>query len=157
VGSRLSYQSGFEQNEASFAPRTLEHDLKRLEKQLEALDNDVVVSSSAAAALSKASAISLRAGATSMKGQKMMKKLVVMVPPGRLGVILTNHHDGHGTVVSEIRESSPLYHMLSPGDILIGVDDDDVTSMVVSQIISLMASRADRERRLTVITSIAQQ
>lgn len=160
VGSKISYHSSIaQQSEASFAPRTLEHDLKRLEKQLEALDNDVTSTSSAgvssitAASLARASAITLR-GAPKMNGKK---KLVVMVPPGKLGVILANRHDGKGTVVSEIRDSSPLHQMLLPGDKLIGVDDVDVTCMVVSQITSLMASRADRERRLTVVTSVAQQ
>lgn len=83
--------------------------------------------------------------------------MVVVVPAGKLGVILANRHDGQGTIVSEIRESSPLYRMLTPGDKLVAVDDVDVQGMVVSQITSLMASRADRERRLTVITSVPLQ
>lgn len=154
VSSRRSYHSSFAHSEESFTPRTLEHDLKRLEKQLEAIDNDVIsAASGAGASFGKASAISLRGG-PKMNGKK---KMVVVVPPGKLGVILANRSNGKGTVVSEIRESSPLYQMLSPGDKLIGVDDEDVTSMVVSQITSLMASRANRERRLTIITSLVQQ
>lgn len=160
-GSYLSYRSGFTHNEIAFTPRTLEHDLKRLEMQLAALDNDQVSTSSAGvssitgASLAKASVSSRSRGNVPKVSRK--KRIVVIVPAGKLGVILANRHDGRGTVVSEIRESSPLYRMLSPGDKLVAVDDDDVAGMVVSQITSLMASRADRERRLTVITSVPQQ
>jgi C-terminal processing protease CtpA/Prc len=64
----------------------------------------------------------------------------VLVPPGKLGVILVNRHDGKGTVVSEIRDHSSLKGMLvSPGDKLVAVDGEDVlTGMVVSQNTSLM-------------------
>jgi C-terminal processing protease CtpA/Prc len=72
-------------------------------------------------------------------------------------VILANRHDGKGTVVSEVRDHSSLKGMLSPGDKLVAVDGKDVTGMVVSQITSLMASKAERERRLTVITSVSAQ
>jgi hypothetical protein len=155
-GSQFSFRSGLTQSEISFTPRTLEHDLKRLELQLAALDTDQLsttsfgVSSITGASLSTISSRN-RAPKISRK-----KRIVVMVPPGKLGVILANRHDGKGTVVSEVREHSSLKGMLSPGDKLVGVDDEDVTGMVVSQITSLMASKADRERRLTVITSIAQ-
>jgi hypothetical protein len=163
-GSRKSYRStrstSFSHSDISFAPRTLEHDLKRLGKQLAALDNDVISTSSAG--VSSITNMSHAKSAVSSRGRggpkvSRKKRIVVAVPPGKLGVILANRHDGKGTVVSEIRESSPLFRMLSPGDKLVGVDDDDVADMVVSQITSLMASRADRERRLTIITSVAQQ
>lgn len=159
-GSQMSYRSGLTQNEISFAPRTLEHDLKRLEKQLAALDSDQISTSSAGvsnltgASLTKASVSSKSRGAPKVSRNK---RIVVLVPPGKLGVILANRHDGKGTVVSEVRETSPLFRMLSPGDKLVAIDNEDVTNMVVSQITSLMASRADKERRLTVITSVPQQ
>lgn len=160
ASSHLSYRTGVPHNEIAFAPRTLEHDLKRLEKQLAALDNDELSTSSAG--VSSITGGSLTKASISSKSRPAprsvrKKKMVVVVPAGKLGVILANRHDGQGTIVSEIRESSPLYRMLTPGDKLIAVDDDDVQGMVVSQITSLMASRADRERRLTVITSVPQQ
>jgi C-terminal processing protease CtpA/Prc len=80
---------------------------------------------------------------------------VVDVPPGKLGVILANRHDGKGTIVMDVRNNSKLKGRLSPGDKLMAVDGQDVTEMVVSQITSLMASKAGQEqRRLTFISSV---
>jgi len=78
--------------------------------------------------------------------------MVVVVPPGKLGVILADRHDGKGTVVSEVRSSSAMSGMLTPGDKLVAIDGEDVSDMVVSQITAMMAKKADRERYLTVIT-----
>ena len=161
-GSQMSHRSGgLTHKEVSFAPKAMEHDLKRLEKQLAALDGDQVSTSSAGVSSITGTSLT-KATSVSSKGRVVpkvsrQKRIVVIVPPGKLGVILANRHDGKGTVVSEIRETSPLFRMLSPGDKLVAIDSDDVTNMVVSQITSLMASRADRERRLTVITSVPQQ
>jgi hypothetical protein len=154
-GSRFS---GLTQSDISFAPRTFEHDLKRLEMQLAALDSDAMTTSSSVGASSVTGAsfstISSRNRAPKISRKK---RIVVLVPPGKLGVILANRHDGKGTVVSEVRDHSSLKGMLSPGDKLVAVDGEDVTGMVVSQITSLMASKAERERRLTVITSVSAQ
>ena len=151
-GSRLSYRSGLAQSEASFTPQDLEHTIKRLEMQLAALDSDAMTTSSVGA--SSFSTVSTRNRAPKVSRKK---RIIVVVPKGKLGVILANRHDGNGTVVSEVREHSSLKGMLSPGDRLVAVDGEDVTGMLVSQITSLMASKADQERRLTVITSIPQQ
>ena len=151
--------TAFSQSEISFTPKTLEHDLKRLEMQLAALDNDAISTSSAGVSnVTGTSHARASISSRSKGGSKVSqtKRMVVVVPPGKLGVILANRHDGKGTVISEVRESSPLFRILSHGDKLVAVDDDDVTNMVVSQIISLVASRADRERRLTILTSGAQ-
>ena len=81
------------------------------------------------------------------------KRVIVVAPPGRLGVTLANHHDGNGIVISAVRPYSSMRGKLSPGDKLVAVDDEDVSNMVVSKITSIMASRASQERRLTLITS----
>ena len=155
-GSRVSYRSELAQSEVSLTPRTLEHDLRRLSLQLAVLDNDDVTTSSITASSVGASLTSVYSRHRTPKISRK-KRIVVVVPPGKLGVILANRHDGKGTVVSEIRDHSALKGMLSPGDKLVAVDGEDVTGMVVSQITSLMASKAEKERRLTVVTSIAQQ
>lgn len=154
-GSQASYKSGLAQSEITYTS----HDLQRLEKQLAALESDHLSTSSAGVSSLTGASLARASISSRSRGPRVSrrKRIVVMVPPGKLGVILANHHDGKGTVVAEIRESSPLHRMLSPGDKLVAIDDEDVTGMVVSQITSLMASKADRERRLTVITSVAQQ
>jgi hypothetical protein len=155
-GSRVSYRSELARSEVSLTPRTLEHDLRRLSMQLAVLDNDDVTTSSITASSVGASLTSVYSRHRTPKISRK-KRIVVVVPAGKLGVILANRHDGKGTVVSEVRDHSSLKGMLSPGDKLVAVDGEDVTGMVVSQITSLMASKADKERRLTVVTSIAQQ
>lgn len=129
-------------------PRSLEQDLKFLEHKLsQVLRHDPDHYTVSSIATSSAGA-STRSGRNSRR-----KRVVVVVPPGKLGVVLGNRHDGRGTTVTEVRESSSMHGLLNPGDKLVAVDGDDVTGMIVSEIISLMASRADQTRRLTVITT----
>ena len=82
------------------------------------------------------------------------KRVLVVVPPGKLGVILADQHDGNGTVINSIKTESPVAGILKAGDKLIAIDEIAVVEMSCSQITSLIASRADRERRFTVMTSI---
>lgn len=165
VGSKRSHHSGFDSS--LFTPRTLEHDLKRLEKQLEALDQEVLIATTTTATAAtamdrtdhnsdpnsptKASVVSMRSSSKDTNCKS--KTLVVIVPPGKLGVILANRQDGNGTVVAKIRQSSPCQYLLSPGDKLIRVDEEDVTHMAVGDITALMASRSSKVRRLTVIST----
>jgi hypothetical protein len=155
VGSRISYGSSAGRRSKSLSPRTLEHELKRLELQLAAvLDSDQTTTSSVTvpsiSGNSLTSTIYSRNRAPKTIGKK---RFVVDVPPGKLGVILANRHDGKGTIIMEVRENSSLKGRLSPGDKLMAVDGQDVTDMVVSQITSLMASKTGQERRLTFISS----
>jgi C-terminal processing protease CtpA/Prc len=132
-------------------PRTLENDVKRLERQLASVlqhETDQITASSISVSSAGASTLSSKHFAKRSK----KKRVIVIVPPGKLGVVLANRHDGKGTVVSEVRHSSSLNGMLSPGDKLVAVDGEDVTGMVVSQITSLMSS-SSQERRLTWITT----
>ena len=85
------------------------------------------------------------------------RRIVVIVPPGKLGLILANRNDESGTVISAIRDHSTLKGTLSPGDKLVAVDGEDVTSMHASQITSLIVSKAERERRLTMVTTASLQ
>lgn len=135
----------------------LKNDLKRLERQLAALeergDTATTTSSVTMTSITGTSLSTLSSRKSSKVSRR--RRIVVMVPPGKLGVILANRHDGKGTVVAELRPNSPLEGMLSPGDKLVQVDDVQVDSLAwtCSQITSLIAKRANQERRLTVITS----
>jgi len=160
IGSETSYTSRvYARSDASTPRSELVHDLKRLELQLAALDNNEPAATTASLCASSITGASLSTVSTRNRSTRISRKkrIIVLVPPGKLGVILANRHDGNGTVISEVREHSALRGMLSPGDKLVAVDGEDVTGMVVSQITSLMASKAERERRLTVITSVSQQ
>jgi hypothetical protein len=147
----------------SVAPHVLEHEMKRLEVQLAALDNEQMTISSVRAGTSVAgtSFCTIR---PRNKAAKVSRKnrTVLLVPPGKLGIVLANRQGGNGqggkgTVIAEIRSTSVLKGMLSQGDRLIAVDGEDVSGMLVSQITSLMASNASRERRLTLLTSVVSK
>lgn len=157
-GSQFSHRSSLIHGEIAFQPRTLEHDMKRLEKQLASMDSDQISTSSAG--VSSITGASLTRASVASRNRPIRvnrrKRVVVMVPAGKLGVILANFKDGKGTLVSEIRENSPTFGMLSVGDRLIGVDNNDVAKMTVSEVTAMIASRASRERRLTVLTAVPQ-
>lgn len=84
--------------------------------------------------------------------QGRTRRIIVVAPPGKLGVTLADHHDGKGIIVSEIGPHSSMNGQLVPGDKLIAIDDEDVSNMFVNQITSMMASRSLQERRLTLLT-----
>ncbi|MGK3751346.1 MAG: hypothetical protein ACI8RD_003647, partial [Bacillariaceae sp.] len=143
---------------------TLEDGIKRLEMQLAALDPDQdniedstsSVTMSSITGASFTTSISARSRHNTGKSTKG-RRVLVLVPSGKLGVILTDQHDGKGTVISSIKNGSPVDGILKQGDKLIAVDDVRVEKLSCSQITSLIASRADRERRFTVITNSFNQ
>lgn len=98
-------------------PRTLEHDLKRLEMELAEVlqpDNDQTTTSSFTASSAGASRSTRSSRLTAKRSRR--KRIVVVVPAGKLGIVLADRHDGKGTVVSEVRSSSAMSGMISPGD-----------------------------------------
>jgi hypothetical protein len=98
------------------APRSLEQGLARLEVQLSDVQpesdhnttSSLTPSSAGASRSSRASRIPAR--------RSRRNCVVVVVPPGKLGIVLGNRQDGKGTFVSEVRDSSSMKGMLSPGD-----------------------------------------
>jgi len=138
-------------SDMALRPKNLEHDLKRLQLQISGVletemehvaGTNITVSTAGEGSQAKLT-----------KRKKKKKRVVVIVPPGKLGIVLANRHDGRGTVVAEIRPSSTMKGMISPGDKIVAVDEKDVTDMVVNDITTLMASRASSERRLTFIST----
>lgn len=62
-----------------------------------------------------------------------MKKVIVNVPPGRLGIHLEDFQsEKSGTIVSSISESSPLAGKIFQGDCIIGINDVNVRDMDTS-------------------------
>ena len=140
-----------ERSELALEPKNLENDLKRLQLQIA----DVLQTEMDGVPGSNISLSTAGEGRKplSKPQRKKKKKVVVIVPPGKLGIVLANRHDGKGTVVAEIRPTSSMQGMVSPGDKIVGVDEKDVTNMLVNDITTLMASRASSERRLTFIST----
>jgi hypothetical protein len=92
-------------------PRTLEHDLNRLEMHVgytrKSGEDQKETPSIAASSTGRSTASAKRS---------KKKRVIVSVPPGKLGVVLADRHDGKGTFVSEVRPSSSMKGVLSPGD-----------------------------------------
>jgi hypothetical protein len=99
-------------------PRTLEYELERLDVTISEVipnDTDQMTTSTITASTAGASRSTLSSYRPPPRRSKA-KRVTVVVPPGKLGVVLADRHDGKGTVVSEVRPSSAMVGMLNPGD-----------------------------------------
>lgn len=174
VGSNNSRRSHRSHKSAlsamSDASRSIAADLMRLETQLALVGGATTTdATSVHSRLSNASVGSMNnsnhqqssttsLGSTSHHYQNRVKatkrdKMNVVVPPGKLGVILANK-EPNGTIVSDVRTTSVLYGKIFPGDRIVAVDNEDVSRMTVAEITALMARKAAYDRVLTIITSL---
>jgi hypothetical protein len=125
VGSRGNHRGSFSFGspaDISLVPRSLENDLMRLELQVASLKSTdpskepMVSPSPHPPGVTSGSDSVGSKGTFSNKKVSSKQRIIVVAPPGKLGVILANRHNGTGTVVSELRGSSPLRGALLPGD-----------------------------------------
>ena len=142
----------------------LEEKKQRLEQQLAELDEhennsikDINKDAASSVTMSSVTWGSLTTISSRSRTFRGRKQVIVCVPPGKLGVILEDQHDGNGTIITSIKSGSPVERILKPGDKLIAVDEIAVVDMTCSQITSLIASRADQERRFTVMTIVIKK
>jgi hypothetical protein len=89
---------------------------------------------------------------------------IVYAPSGVLGVVIdtppnsssssssTNGNNGGRPVVHAIKDTCPIRNEIHVGDILIAVDDIDVTAMTAVEVSRLIGKKSNQERRkLTLI------
>lgn len=149
-GSRTSHRSHrstkSQLSQMSEASRSVTKDLIRLEAQLAAIGK-VTVEKTRSEISNKSDASS-----RSRYGRGGVASITVTAPPGKLGVILANKVDRMGTVVSDVRSSSPLAHKIFPGDRIVSIDGEDVSQMSVSEITAIMSRKANLTRSLGVIS-----
>ena len=141
----------------SDASRSVANDLLRLEMQLAMVGKNIGEKpnrTSGGASVGDASSgiKSMSSRKTSSTLPKRSKKSVT-APAGKLGIILANKTDAKGTVVSGVRTTSVLANRITPGDRIIAIDGEDVSTMTVSEITSIMARKNDFERVLTILTT----
>jgi hypothetical protein len=139
------------------SPRTLFYDMQRLGQQLK------VINSSSSAILSNQEAVTSSPVMSPIRTlshsglipqRRVRKKTsVVVVPPGKLGIILASQRGGTGTFIAEVKNSSSLKGSVLPGDRLVAIDGVDVSAMVVAQVTSIMMEKSSKERKLTVLSS----
>lgn len=143
----------------SDASRSVANDLLRLEMQLAMVGKNVGEKSnrtSGGASIGDASAgiksMTSRKSSSTMAMPKRAKRNVT-APAGKLGIILANKTDAKGTVVSGVRTTSVLASKITPGDRIIAIDGEDVSTMTVSEITAIMARKNDFERVLSILTT----
>lgn len=73
----------------------------------------------------------------------------VFAPPGKIGVAI-DVVNGQ-PVVHSVRRGSPLEKMLQPNDVIISIDDEDVSCMSAADVTSKLARKMDRVRKITFI------
>lgn len=80
-----------------------------------------------------------------------LAKRVVVAPAGKLGIIIDTTVEG--PVVHKINAGSALEGKLSPGEIIVAIDDVDTRAMSASAITALMVQTANQQRNLTVASN----
>ena len=68
-------------------------------------------------------------------------------PPGKLGIALDTINGQ--PVVHRVREESPLAGVLRRLDVIIGIDDEDTSTMSAADVTMLMAKKMDQRRKIT--------
>lgn len=90
----------------------LEYDLERI-GQLSSFSRDDMAAFSIASAGGSRATYPERSTSTH---NHRKQRVIVVAPPGKIGVVLINRHDGRGTVVSEVRNNSAVKGLLYTGD-----------------------------------------
>ncbi|KAL3779437.1 hypothetical protein ACHAWO_000163 [Cyclotella atomus] len=76
----------------------------------------------------------------------------VIAPSGKLGVVVDIPPDRRGApFVCDIREESPLYGQIEPGDKIYAVDDEDVRKMSAIKVSKLLAQKAEQPERIITV------
>ena len=83
--------------------------------------------------------------------------LEVFVPKGKLGVQLKKNDDGKTIAISDIDPKSKLMDQVLIGDILLSVNDDNVTNMDLLDVSRLIMARSKEIRKLNILRSYCVQ
>lgn len=76
----------------------------------------------------------------------------VFAPPGPIGMVVDT--TAKGCVVHSLRKTSSMQGLINPGDLIVALDDEDVTKLNASELTKLMARKAQQtERKFTLIAA----
>jgi len=70
-------------------------------------------------------------------------------PPGRLQIVI--HSTKDGPAVHTVKDGSSLEGEILPGDLIISVDNIDTRTCTAEEVMKMMASKSDQERKITVL------
>lgn len=86
------------------------------------------------------------------KNESVMSSIVCRdcyAPPGKLHIVI--HSTKDGPAVHTVKSGSSLEGHIFPGDLIISVDNIDTRSYTAEQVMKMMASKSDKERKITVL------
>lgn len=72
-----------------------------------------------------------------------------IAPPGKLHIVI--HSTKDGPAVHTVKDGSNLQGEMFSGDLIISVDDVDTRTCKAEEVMKMMASKGDRERKITVL------
>mmetsp|Transcript_56119 Transcript_56119/g.167973 ORF Transcript_56119/g.167973 Transcript_56119/m.167973 type:complete len:237 (-) Transcript_56119:88-798(-) len=79
--------------------------------------------------------------------------IVIMAPPGKLGISLDTPETGAPFVYS-IKDVSPLIGKLMEGDRVIAIDDEDVRLLTAVKISKILSRKSGNTRKLTIARTV---
>ena len=86
------------------------------------------------------------------KNESVMSSIVCrdcFAPPGKLHIVI--HSTKDGPAVHTVKPGSSLEGHIFPGDLIISVDNVDTRSYSAEQVMKMMASKSNQERKITVL------
>lgn len=98
--------------------------------------------------------LGLESSASDTMGQEMdlpEETYEVIVPPGKLGVVIDTPSEGPPTVFA-VKNTSPLHGKIEVGDFLIQVDDEDVSTFSAVKVSKLIGRKAKNPERRFVMS-----
>jgi hypothetical protein len=76
----------------------------------------------------------------------------VFAPPGAIGIVVDTTK--FGPAVHALKRNSPMLGLINPGDLIVGLDDEDARGMTAATLTRLMASKSNqKERKITLLTA----
>ena len=79
------------------------------------------------------------------------KRLTVVAPRGKLGIVVNNENDGDLPIVHAVKDESVLYGKVNVGDLLISVDEVDCRGMSAVNVSRLISSRSQNPTRMLIL------
>ena len=76
----------------------------------------------------------------------------VFAPSGPIGIVVDTSK--HGPAVHSLKSTSPLLGLISPGDVIIALDDEDTRNMTAAALTRLMAKKSRQQERKISLMAI---
>lgn len=74
----------------------------------------------------------------------------VFAPAGPIGIVVDTTK--HGPSVHSLKPTSPMLGLITPGDLIVGLDDIDTRGMTAASLTRLMARKSNqKERKITLL------